>query len=390
MVKSFEFSRSPRILFGAGKIEEISGIAKSYGNDILLVTGKNSFLNSKHGEYLLHTFNLTGIHYHKLIVNAEPSVYMVDQAVIANKNNTIKCVIAVGGGSTIDAGKAISAMLYKTESVRDFLEGVGTKDHPGTKIPFIAVPTTSGTGTEATKNAVISEIGIHGFKKSLRHDNLMPDYAIVDPELTLNCPPDITTASGMDCFTQLVESYLSVKAGPMTDALAFDGIKYVKNSLVRSWKWGQDIEARTGMSYAALLSGICLANANLGVVHGFASSIGGLFAIPHGTVCGTLMAVSNKITVENLRKNDDSGIALQKFVLLGKLFSETENKSDDWYIDAFIDFLYAWTDLFKLNKLSKYGVTQKHFNAIISKTDVKANPVKLSEADYYRILEERL
>lgn len=218
----------------------------------------------------------------------------------------------------------------------------------------------------------------------------MPDYAIVDPELALNCPPDITTASGMDCFTQLVESYLSVKAGPMTDALAFDGIKYVKNSLVRSWKWGQDIEARTGMSYAALLSGICLANANLGVVHGFASSIGGLFAIPHGTVCGTLMAVSNKITVENLRKNNDSGIALQKFVLLGKLFSETENKSDDWYIDAFIDFLYAWTDLFKLNKLSKYGVTQKHFNVIISKTDVKANPVKLSEADYYRILEERL
>lgn len=182
MVKSFEFSRSPRILFGAGKIEEISGIAKSYGNDILLVTGKNSFLNSKHGEYLLHTFNLTGIHYHKLIVNAEPSVYMVDQAVIANKNNTIKCVIAVGGGSAIDAGKAISAMLYKTESVRDFLEGVGTKDHPGTKIPFIAVPTTSGTGTEATKNAVISEIGVHGFKNLYGTITL----CLTMPLLTLN------------------------------------------------------------------------------------------------------------------------------------------------------------------------------------------------------------
>jgi alcohol dehydrogenase class IV len=390
MVKGFEFSRSPKIIFGSGKIEEISSIAKFHGNDVLLVTGKNSFLNSKYGEYLLHTFDLTGVHYHKFIVNSEPSPYMIDQAVIANMNNPIKCVIGIGGGSAIDAGKAISAMLFKNDPVTDFLEGIGKKDHPGTKVPFIAVPTTAGTGTEATKNAVISQIGVNGFKKSLRHDNLMPDYAIVDPELTLSCPPDITTTSGMDCFTQLVESYLSVKANPMTDALALDGIKYVKGSLVRSWKWGQDIEARTGMSYAALLSGICLANANLGVVHGFASSIGGLFNIPHGTVCGTLMAVSNKITVENLRKSNDSGIALQKYAVLGKLFAETENKSDNWYIDAFIDFLYSWTDLFKLNKLGNYGVTQKHFNSILSLTESKAHPAQLSSEDYYHILEERL
>jgi alcohol dehydrogenase class IV len=315
---------------------------------------------------------------------------MIDQAVIANRDNPIKCVVAIGGGSAIDAGKAISAMLYKSESVTEYLESVGKKEHPGTKVPFIAMPTTSGTGCETTKNAVISQIGLHGFKKSLRHDVLMPDYAIVDPELTLNCPPDVTAASGMDCFTQLVESYLSVKANPVTDALTLDALKYVKSSLIRSWKWGQDIEARTGMSYAAMLSGICLTNANLGVVHGFASSIGGLFIVPHGVVCGTLMAVSNKITVEKLRKNNDSSVALNKYATLGKLFAETDDKSNEWYIDYFIDHLYAWTDQLNIKKLGKYGIETKHFHGIIAKTDSKANPVKFSSDDFYKVLEERV
>lgn len=390
MVKAFEFARSPKIIFGTGKIEELSPIVKAFGNDILLVTGKNSFLNSKHGEYLLHTFDLTGIHYHKFVVNSEPSPYMIDQAVIANRNNSIKCVVAIGGGSVIDAGKAISAMLYKKESITEYLEGVGNKEHPGTKVPVIAMPTTSGTGCETSKNAVISQIGIHGFKKSLRHDVLMPDYAIVDPELTLNCPPDVTAASGMDCFTQLVESYMSVKSNPITDAMVLDALKYVKSSLIRSWKWGQDIEARSGMSYAAMISGIGLTNAGLGVVHGFASSVGGLFNVPHGVVCGTLMAVTNKITIEKLRKNNDTSAALNKYATLGKLFAETDDKNNDWYIDYFIDHLYALSDQLNIKRLGKYGIEEKHFQGIIAKTDSKANPVKFSSEDFYRVLEERV
>jgi alcohol dehydrogenase class IV len=390
MVKPFAFSHTPRILFGNGKIAELPAIARSYGNDILLVTGKNSFTNSKYGEYLLHTFEMAGISYHHVSIGWEPTPEMIDQTVILNKNNQINLVIAVGGGSALDAGKAISAMLNKTESILEYIEGVGTKEHPGTKVPFIAVPTTSGTGSEATKNAVISRIGQGGFKRSLRHDNLMPDYAIVDPELTLTCPPEVTAASGMDCFSQLMEAFLSEKSNPMTDALALDGLQYLKDSLIRAWKWGQDIEARTGMSYAALISGLCLANANLGAVHGFASSVGSLCNIPHGTVCGTLVAPTNKKTIEKLRNINNNATALNKYAVLGKLFIAAENKNNDWYINAFVDLLYEWTDLLKINRLGKYGITKSDLEPIASKTDSKQNPVKLDKSEFYQILEERL
>ena len=160
------------------------------------------------------------IKFQKVVVNSEPSPELVDETVQKYSAEKIDVVVSIGGGSVIDAGKAISAMLNTSGSVREYLEVVGNKEHPGTKVPFIAVPTTSGTGSEATKNAVISKLGKDGFKRSLRHDNLVPDVALIDPELTLNCPPDITAAAGMDCFTQLAEAYLSGKSNDYTDALA--------------------------------------------------------------------------------------------------------------------------------------------------------------------------
>jgi len=390
MVRSFQFAHSPKIIFGNGTLAELPGLAKSYGNDVLLVTGAGSFIHSKHGDFLLRTFDLTGVHYHHVSIMREPSSETIDQTVIRYCDANIRLVVAIGGGSTIDAGKAISAMLGRKESVKEFLEGVGTKDHPGTKIPFIAVPTTSGTGSEATKNAVISEIGPLGFKKSLRHDNFVPDIAIVDPELTLHCPPDITAASGMDCFTQLLEAYLSTKANPITDALAFDAISKLKNALPRAWRMGQDIEARSGMSYAALVSGICLANAGLGAVHGFASSIGGLFVVPHGVVCGTLMAQANAITVKKLKEQNSSNITLLKYAELGKLFSGEEQKSQYYYIDRFIEILAEWTEMMNISRLGKYGIKHSDLEKIVNMTDIKNNPVKLSKEDLMGILEARL
>jgi alcohol dehydrogenase class IV len=386
MVKSFTFSRTPIIIFGKGKIAELASRILPYGNDILLVTGANSFISSKHGEYLLNTFDISGINYHLISVNREPSPEIIDKAVVRFRNSNVRLVVAVGGGSAIDTGKAISAMLSRTEPVREFIETVGNKEHPGTKLPFIAVPTTSGTGSEATNNSVISEVGPLGFKRSLRHDNFIPDIAIVDPELTLHCPPNITAVSGMDCFTQLVEAYLSDKATPFTDVLAFDGIRKVIHGLPRVWKWGGDIEARSDMSYAALVSGICIANAGLGVVHGYASSVGALYNIPHGFVCGALMAPANMVTVKKLRKQNSSPITLVKYAEMGKLFSE-EQKSQDYYIDLFLSKLSEWAEMMGINHIEKYGITRADFDKIVAQTGNKNNPVKLDKEELSEILE---
>jgi alcohol dehydrogenase class IV len=181
MVKPFQFSSLPKIFFKPGGIAGLSSIIRSYGHRIILVTGKNSFQNSINCEKLLEDFKDKGIEYHFLSVHGEPSPDLIDNAVKAYRNEKIEVVVGIGGGSVLDSGKALSAMMYRADSIVDFLEGVGKKEHPGTKLPFIAVPTTSGTGSEATKNAVISKVGEGGFKRSLRHDNFVPDIAVVDP-----------------------------------------------------------------------------------------------------------------------------------------------------------------------------------------------------------------
>jgi alcohol dehydrogenase class IV len=285
MVKSFNFARLPEIYFGCGKLTELPPVVNLFGKRIILVTGNNSFMSSVKGAELLDRFRNVNISFSHVSIKGEPSPEIINETVADLSAERYDAVVAIGGGSVVDAGKAISAMMYRKESVTEFLEVVGHKVHPGTKLPFIAVPTTSGTGSEATKNAVISRIDpAGGFKRSLRHDNFVPDFAIVDPMLTVSCTRSVTAASGMDCFTQLTESFLSVKSNPFTDSLLIEGLKKLKSSLRVVCSDGGNIEARTGMSFAALTSGICLANAGLGAVHGFASSLGGIYNMPHGLI----------------------------------------------------------------------------------------------------------
>jgi alcohol dehydrogenase class IV len=356
---------------------------------VLLVTGKSSFMNSQYGAMLLSSFEENGIVVNRISISSEPTPERIDEAVLFCRFRKPDVVIAIGGGSVMDAGKAISAMLTQTGSVFDYLEAVGSKEPVGSKVPFIAIPTTSGTGSEATKNAVISVVGENGFKRSLRHDNFVPDIAIVDPELTLNCPPDITAASGMDCFTQLTEAFLSDKSNQYTDALAIEGLKAVKSSLTGCVNDGTDIEARTGMSFAALTSGICLANAGLGVVHGFASSIGARYFIPHGLICGTLMAVSNELNISMLRKSGKNPEALKKYAELGELFLDVKNKENDYYIDGFIAYLQKITSELHLPGLKEAGVREEGFEEICRSTDCKNNPVMLSKDELREILTKR-
>jgi alcohol dehydrogenase class IV len=390
MVKPFSFARLPVIWFGRGSFGQLAGLARKNAGRVLLVTGKSSFTESVYGKQLLVELTRDKIDTHIVMVPGEPSPALVDDAVGEFKEKKIDLVVAVGGGSAIDAGKAISAMIPLGEKVKYYLEGVGSKEHPGTKVMFIAVPTTSGTGSEATKNAVITETGISGFKRSLRHDNFVPDIALVDPELTLSCTREITAASGMDCFTQLTEAFLSVSSNKYTDALAMEGLKAVRSSLERSVADGHDIEARTGMSFAALTSGICLANAGLGVVHGFASSIGGRYEIPHGVICGTLMASANKINIRKLRQTGSNESAIAKYISLGKLFMEEHGRSDDYYIDGFVSYLQKLTTDFNLARMGSYGLSEADIPAICSVTETKNNPVELSFEDLAEIITDRI
>ncbi|NJK97230.1 MAG: iron-containing alcohol dehydrogenase [Bacteroidales bacterium] len=253
---------------------------------------------------------------------------------------------------------------------------------------MIAVPTTAGTGSETTKNAVISEIGENGFKKSLRHDNYVPNIALVDPELTTSCSPEITASSGMDAFTQLLEAYVSTKSSPLSDCLTYEGLKMVAASLKRAWHNGSDLEARTGMAYGAMLSGIVLANAGLGVVHGFASSVGGLYPIPHGVVCGTLMAECAAMNIKRLKKSKEE--AFFKYSRIGRLFSKETSLSDDYYCKLLVESLFSYTEEMKIPRLSDYGVKKEKFKYIAEHTDNKNNPVFLSSDEMIEILENRL
>lgn len=390
MVKSFQFARLPKIIFKPGSVAALPDYISLYGSNIALVTGKSSFISSVQSEKLMTELKRRKIEYHLISIQGEPSPSDIDSAVKLLNNKGIELIVGIGGGSVLDGGKAISAMINRSESVVRFLEGVGDIEHPGTKLPFIAIPTTSGTGSEATKNAVISRVGKNGFKRSLRHDNFVPELALVDPELTLNCPADITAASSMDCFTQLTEAYLSDKSTEFTDALALEGLKAVKASLIRCCADGKDLEARTGMSFAALTSGICLANAGLGVVHGFASSIGGVFEIPHGLVCGTLMAKSNEINVRELRKRTGGSATLKKYSILGQLFLDDKGKDDRYYTDGFIAYLHKLTFDLGLPGLKKYGVGERDISSICLITENKNNPVKLAGEDLEEIIRSRL
>jgi alcohol dehydrogenase class IV len=383
MISAFNIAAIPSLYFGTGKISALPGVIKNYGTRILLVTGAKSFADAAHGQRLLDLLKNQFNDFHQYTIPQEPSPAIIDKAVEIYGETNIDVVVAIGGGSVLDAGKAISAMLPLKEPVKNYLEGVGTKNHPGKKIPFIAVPTTAGTGSEATKNAVLSETGDHGYKKSLRHNNFVPDVAIVDPELMLSCPKTTTAASGMDAFTQLLESYLSTTANPFTDALAFEGLSAISRSLTKVYHDGTNLEARTDVALAAYLSGITLANAGLGLVHGFASAIGGYFDIPHGVVCSALMPGANRITVRQLRSQGVNEIALRKYSAAGKLFSGLENKSPEYYVDFLLGLINEWTVEMKIPSLGQYDITPKDFERIIKASDNKNNPVAI-DADGMR------
>lgn len=391
MVGNFQFAPTPRIVFGLDTFHNIHSLMAGYGNRILILTGKHSFTGTQAWEKLKASLHANGVEYTHFVIDREPSPNLVDECVEKYRDFSPDAVLAIGGGSVLDAGKAVSAMLKHEGSVSDYLEGVGTRTPGPQKVPFVAVPTTAGTGSEATKNAVISSVGKNGYKKSLRHNNYVPDIALVDPGLMVSAPLSVTASSGMDAFTQLLESYVSTQANPMTDALALDGLRMIRRSLIAVCENGNNLSARTDMAYASLLSGITLANAGLGVVHGFASPVGGFFDIPHGVVCGTLMGAANRISLPGLTAGDQHRQALQKYGRVGRIFADDGGKnSDEYYAEFLISLIEQWVEELAIPRLGAYGISEDDIDRIASKTGLKNHPVPLNKDELQEILRMRL
>ena len=314
--EQFSVTRVPALRFGTGSAASIGELVRQLdGSRPALITGGKSYEHVQIRGDLEHSLGQLDRGYERFSVSGEPNPDTVDAIRDAAVSSGTDIVVAVGGGSVLDTGKAVAAMCRHNGSVEDYLEGVGEKKPEGFRVPLIAVPTTAGTGSEATKNAVISRVGEKGYKKSLRHDAFVADAAVIDPRAGLSAPPQITAAAGMDAVTQLLEAYVSTGANPFTDALALDGLRRAGAALPLAVSNGADLRARAEMAYAAYLSGIALANAGLGLVHGYASSLGALHPIPHGVICAILVGpVTRKIADALASASDEQSLfALEKY-----------------------------------------------------------------------------
>ncbi|HXH72291.1 MAG TPA: iron-containing alcohol dehydrogenase [Mariprofundaceae bacterium] len=390
---AFFFASTPHIHFGAGKRSKLGGIVAGYGSRLLLVTGGHSFDTSTRCRTLLTELQAQ-FEIRRVKVAGEPSPQLVDAAVREHRDFGADCVVAIGGGSAVDAAKAIAGLLPSGDSVMDYLEGVGAgKSYAGPSTPFIAVPTTAGTGGETSKNAVLSAQGKKGFKKSFRHELLVAKHIILDPELTLSCPPDVTAACGMDAFTQLLESYVSSQANPLTDALALSGMARVRDCLVRAVEQGDNPEARAGMLYASSVSGLTLANAGLGSVHGLASPLGAFFPIPHGVVCGTLVSEASRMNIELMQSREPDNPALAKYAEAGRLLLNDPQLADEAARQGLLERLEAWTERLQIPRLAGYGITAADIPRIVANSrgnSMKTNPILLGDDEIAMLVRSRL
>ncbi|MFW6245280.1 MAG: iron-containing alcohol dehydrogenase [Fibrobacterota bacterium] len=390
MLESFSFYRTPSILFGIDSILKLGRISSKWGKKLLLVTGRNSFDNSSYREKIETLFSEQSISYERVSVSTEPTDQFIDDVCGRFRNAGITTVVAIGGGSVLDSGKAISAILPVKGSIRDYIEGIATSTHPGTKVPFVAVPTTSGTGSEASANAVITVSGSQEMKRSVRHTSFVPDVAIVDPQLTTSCPKGVTSACGMDTLTQLIESYVSTSASPITDSLVEKALPLIEPNLINAVRDGSDLNARSAMAYASLISGITLANAGLGAVHGIAPVVGARHSVPHGVACGLLLGPVTEITIDSLEKKNAEHPVLQKYSHTAELLLSKQAASTKDGCGMLIAYLEKLTSELQIPAFSEFGVSTADVESLSKDSNSKKNPVTLNDQQIAGILMQRI
>lgn len=385
----------PAINFGSGVISHLPAIIQRYGVNVLLVTGATSFDNIPAVKRFLLECDKSSINIHRVKVSTEPSPQLVDSICTEFRHLEVDVVVGFGGGSALDAAKAIAGLIKTDHSVMDFLEGVGPElNYPGPVIPFIAVPTTAGTGSEATKNAVLSHIDANGFKKSFRDDQLVANIAVVDPDLLKTCPPQVIAGNGMDALTQLIESFVSIRSNIFNNSLGEKALACVRDGLLPLYhSEGADAMARKNMAYASLVSGVNLAQTGLGSVHGLASPLGAYFPIPHGEVCGTLIAEATEINILAMLQREPDNPALGRYQYIVEILLEQSNMSRNQSLEALVSLLRKWVLELRLPTLDYYGLTTTDIDKVVKNSrgsSMQTNPIVLTDDEIRQILLRRL
>ncbi len=380
----FEFATASRIIFGKNALDQALPALKTLGNKALVVLG----LGEQWSAPLLQKIEDQGIQTIACRAKGEPTLATVQTAVHLAHSQQVDMVISIGGGSALDTGKAVAVLLTNPGEITDYLEIVG-KNQPLTRPgkPFIAIPTTSGTGSEVTKNAVI-EIPEKRIKVSLRSPLMLACMAIVDPVLTLSLSPSATAASGLDALTQVIEPFLSSKGNPLADSLCREGIQRAGRSLRTACLEGDNHQAREDMALTSLFGGLALANAGLGAVHGFAAPIGGMFHVPHGVICGRLLPAVMEVNFKHAMTHPNHETLLQKFHEIASLLcgqaSATPQQAIQWIEES--------VNLFGIPRLKELGINRHDFHSILEKAgqanSMKANPILLSAEEMTEILEK--
>lgn len=381
MSSAFDLALPPRISFGPGRAADVPEIVAGLGSRVLVVTGstparvESVIAPLRAGADVVEVFT----------VGAEPTVQDARSATAIGHALGAEVVVAIGGGSPIDLGKAVAMLLGNGGDPMDYIEVVG-RGQPILRapLPLVAVPTTAGTGAEVTANAVLS-VKEHGVKASLRHPLMIPRHAIVDPALTMDCPPAVTAASGMDALTQCLEPYVSKRANRMTDSWARMGMMAAGRSLVAAYWDGSDAAARADMSLCSLLGGLSLANAKLGAVHGFAGVLGGMTDAPHGALCAALLG---PVCEANLARGDARLVGRFGHVAacLTGIPEATPEDGLHW-----IEHTRA---LFQIPGLSDYGLSAADTDVVVSRaaraSSMQGNPVELSIDDLAEVFQAAL
>jgi alcohol dehydrogenase class IV len=377
----FEFATATRIIFGEGTAATLPDLARSFGARPLVVTGTS---RERAGALV------SALSAETLAVSGEPTVDLVREGARHAQDAGCDVVISIGGGSAIDAGKAIAIIVTNGGEPLEFLEVVG-KGRAITvpPLPFIAVPTTAGTGSEVTRNAVLGSPE-HGVKASLRSPLMLPRVAVVDPQLTYGLPPEATAFTGLDALTQLIEPYVSIRANPLVDAICVDGIERIASALRRAYHNGADRDARHDMALASLFGGLALANAGLGVVHGFAAPLGGQWKAPHGALCAALLPHGMAANVAGLRARAPQHPALERYSAIARLLTGRSEAS----VEDGIEWVRALSAELNIPALRAWGVTDADLPGVAEKaakaSSMQANPLPLTEEELIAVVRAAL